>query len=99
MAKSDSDKLREKGWKMLDNGYVQFWNFINSAVTPTEHHAVLAIRYVTNQKQLDAVLAKKDQPEQIQIGLNSQQCRYMADQLLAIADHMEKQAPPVAERH
>ena len=76
----------------LPSGAVQFFNHINSGVYPTEHHAVLAIRFVETQAELDRIreTQNSDTAHQIQVGLNLAECRRLAAQLTHAADDMEK---------
>jgi len=76
----------------LPSGAVQFFNHINSGVYPTEHHAVLAIRFVETQAELDRIreTQNSDTAHQIQVGLNLAECRRLAEQLTHAANLMEK---------
>jgi hypothetical protein len=90
---------RLKGWIMLDDERVQFFNYVGGAVLPTEYVIAVALRYVQTQEQLDAVRRGEQRWDQIQIGLNSEQARLLADHLLKAADLMERGAPPPEKRN
>lgn len=86
--------LAAEGWIMLDDRRIQFYNFTGGGVMPTDYVIALAIRYATSQEHLDRVRSKETQPDQLQVGLNSQQARHLAHLLLAAADHMDAEHPP-----
>jgi hypothetical protein len=95
MAKTVQGKLEEmkRGWILLPDGRVQFYNYAGGAVMPTEYVIAVAMRYVTSQEQLDQVKAGQAKPEQIQFALNSQHARNLGEQLIKAADLMERDAP------
>jgi hypothetical protein len=91
--------LNTDGWIKLGDGRIQFYNYAGGAVLPAQHLVAIALRYVTSQKQLDQVRAGRAKPEQIQLALDPQQARHLANQMIKAADLMERDLPPPEKRN
>lgn len=99
MTKADLERLlheRLKGWRLMPDGrQIAYLDFYESAVFPMNGLLAVAVRFDGRRTgQTEKVV------EQLQFGLTPQQCRALAEQLLAGAAAVEKDAkPPTGPTH